>query len=223
MSIKAIAFDLDGTLVDSLPDLTNACNHIRRHYNLSELAAHDIESFLGDGSIDLIHRVLTGKKDGRDPARIDEALANYRHYYREHLTVHTRPYPQVAETLATLAARGIPLAVITNKPEQHARAILEHFGLDQYLTAIYGGDTLSERKPLPAPLYAAANDMGVETCDMLMVGDSANDVLSGKAAQSPTVLLTYGYGNTATLMQDPATTADYLLDNFQALLDLACK
>lgn len=220
MTVKAIAFDLDGTLIDSLPDLARAANHLRQHYQLNELSEAEIQSYIGDGAIELVHRVLTGKKEGRDPERIEEAFALYRDYYRKHLTIATRLYPQVRETLAELHQRHIPLAVVTNKPEAYARTILEHFQLSQYFRAIYGGDTFSERKPHPMPLQEAAKIMNIAPEEMLMVGDSANDILSGKAAGSPTALLSYGYGETDELVQNPATKADYLLHDIQSLLDL---
>lgn len=217
MPINALAFDLDGTLIDSLPDLAASANHVRSHYGLSPLPQSTIETYIGDGVQELIHRTLTGRRDGRDPERIDDALALHRDYYGSHLTVHTRPYPAVPETLRALHQQGIPMALVTNKPEKHARTILETLSLSPYFTAIFGGDSCSARKPSPVPVLAAAQALGAPPENLLMVGDSPNDILAGKAAGCQTLLVTYGYTDIPALLADPATQPDCQIDAFAEL------
>ena len=205
MTIRAIAFDLDGTLCHTLPDLVAAANASRAHMGLPPLPDATIESYIGDGIPRLVHRVLTNSRDGdadAPPAAHAEVYRYFTAYYLEHLSDKTRPYPQVPETLAALAQRGIALAVITNKNEAHAKQLLADLDLAHYFARIYGGDSLAEKKPSPLPL------------------DSANDILAGKAAGCPTVAVTYGYADVRALQQTPATRADYLIDQFAELLTL---
>ena len=223
MTIRAIAFDLDGTLCHTLPDLVAAANASRAHMGLPPLPDATIESYIGDGIPRLVHRVLTNSRDGDADAPPAEHAESYRYftaYYLEHLSDKTRPYPHVAETLSALAQRGIALAVITNKNEEHAKQLLADLDLARHFTRILGGDSLPEKKPKPLPLTTTAAAFGVAPAEMLMVGDSANDILAGKAAGCPTVAVTYGYADVRALQQTPATRADYLIDQFAELLTL---
>lgn len=218
-NIQAIAFDLDGTLIHSLPDLAASVNQMRAHYGLAPLPESTIETYIGDGALELVHRALTGDRNGRDNERVDEAFALHRDYYYDHLTVHTTLYPHVSETLEKLYQKGIPLALVTNKPEKHAKNLLKHFNIAQYFTTIYGGDTLPVHKPDPAQILAAAKDMNVEPTTLLMVGDSPNDILSGKAAGAKTLLVTYGYADIPAMLAHPNTTPDYQAKQIDELLN----
>ena len=223
MTIRAIAFDLDGTLCHTLPDLVAAANASRAHMGLPPLPDAVIESYIGDGIPRLVHRVLTNRRDGdadAPPAEHAEAYRYFTAYYLDHLSDKTHPYPQVPETLAALQQRGLALAVITNKNEEHATRLLADLNLARHFTRILGGDSLPEKKPKPLPLTSTAAAFGVAPHEMLMVGDSANDVLAGKAAGCPTVAVTYGYADVRALQQDPATRADYLIERFDELLNL---
>lgn len=218
MPLSAIAFDLDGTLIDSLPDLTASANATRAYYGMPPLSKALIKTFIGDGVVDLVRRTLNGDKDSPAPNYFDDALAYYREHYRTHLYDNTVLYPNVFDTLHSLADRGIPMAIVTNKPEAQARALLKHFALLPLFKAVYGGDTLPVRKPDPTPVLAAIRDMGATPESTLMVGDSPNDILSGKAAGCATFLLHFGYGDIAAMLQDSRTIPDYQADDFAALL-----
>ena len=223
MTIRAIAFDLDGTLCHTLPDLVAAANASRAHMGLPPLPDATIESYVGDGIPRLLHRLLTNRRDGdadAPPAEHAEAYRYFTAYYLEHLSDKTRPYPQVPETLAALQQRGLALAVITNKNETHAKQLLADLDLARVFAHLAGGDSLPEKKPSPLPLTSTAAAFGVAPHEMLMVGDSANDILAGKAAGCPTVAVTYGYADVRALQQDPATRADYLIERFDELLNL---
>lgn len=215
--VSAVAFDLDGTLIDSLPDLADSANHVRARFGLPPLPESVIETFIGDGVTHLIHRAITGDVDGRDDARIDEGLATHIAYYGEHFARRTRLYPHAAEMLAELQARDIPVALITNKIEKHARALLEKLDIIQYFSAIYGGDTLPNHKPAPDQMLALAVQLNISPARILMVGDSPNDMLSAKAAGSPTLFVTFGYTDNDALLANPATRPDAQIDSLAAL------
>ena len=215
--VRAVAFDLDGTLIDSLPDLADSANHVRAHFGLPPLPESLIETFIGDGVTHLIHRAITGHFDGRDDARIEEGLAEHIAYYGANFTRRTRLYPHVAETLAALHARHIPVALITNKIEKHARKLLEDLGIMPYFNLVYGGDTLPVHKPAPDQLLAVAKVLGLQPCEVLMVGDSPNDMLSAKAAGAPTLFVTFGYTDNDALVNNPATRPDAQIDSLAEL------
>ena len=216
-AVRAVAFDLDGTLIDSLPDLADSANHVRAHFGLPPLAESLIETFIGDGVAHLMHRALTGRREGRDEARLDEALALHLAYYGEPFARRTRLYPHVAEMLAQVRARGYPIALITNKIEKHARELLENLGIMAYFDLVYGGDTLPVHKPAPDQLLAVAKALGLAPAQVLMVGDSPNDMLSAKAAGAPTLFVTFGYTDNVALLANPATRPDAQIDALSEL------
>mgnify|MGYP000847938877 CR=1 FL=1 len=223
MTIRALAFDLDGTLCHTLPDLIAAANASRAHMGLPPLPEATIESYIGDGIPRLVHRVLTNRRDGdadAPPAEHAEAYRYFTAYYLDHLSDKTRPYPQVPETLTALQQRGLKLAVVTNKNEAPARRLLADLHIAEHFALIYGGDSLPEKKPAPLPLITATEALGVAPAHMLMVGDSANDILAAKAAGCPVAAVTFGYADTRALYETPATRADYLIDRFTQLLGL---
>lgn len=218
--IHAIAFDLDGTLVDSIADLCTAANHMRASLNLSPLPAAELTTYVGDGLSSLVHRTLSGSKDGQvDEASWTQGFTTFIAYYRNHLSVHTRPYPQVETALALFRTRGLPLAVITNKNEILAVELLCQLGLADAFSLIVGGDTLAEKKPSPMPLLHTAEVLGVPIGNLLMVGDSANDILAAKAAGALSCGVTWGYADMWQLAQNAQTKPDIIIDNLPQIDD----
>ncbi|MBF0803461.1 MULTISPECIES: phosphoglycolate phosphatase [unclassified Neisseria] len=218
--VQAVAFDLDGTLCDSVPDLAAAANATRQHMGLPPLPEHTVASYVGDGIASLVHRVLTDSRNGQaEPGRWEQAFAFFIRYYREHLSVFTRPYPETEAGLALLRSLGIPLAVVTNKNEVLATELLQQLHLADYFSLILGGDSLPEKKPSPLPLLHAAEVLGTAPADMLMVGDSANDILSAKAAGCLSVGVTFGYGDMTQLSQNPATQPDWLVGSLPEIYE----
>ena len=140
-------------------------------------------------------------------------------HYAEHIADATRPYPGVAAGLALLKSLGIPLAVVTNKSETLAVKLLRALGLADHFSLIVGGDTLSEKKPSPAPLLYAAETLGVPPQNMLMVGDSRNDILAARAAGCPAVGVSYGYADMAALSRDPATRPDLVVSSLPEIYE----
>ncbi len=218
--VQAVAFDLDGTLCDSVADLAAAANATRRHLGLPDLPEKTVESYVGDGIANLVHRVLTDSRDNRAPQdQWEEAFTFFITYYREHLSVYTRAYPQTDTGLGLLKSLGIPLAVITNKNEVLAVELLKQLRLADYFSLILGGDSLPEKKPSPLPLRHAAEVLGVDVKNMLMVGDSHNDILAAKAAGCLSVGVSYGYGDMAELSAEPATRPDWTIDALPQIYD----
>lgn len=194
MPIKAFALDLDGTLVDSIPDLAAAANHTRAAFGLPPLDAARIRYHVGDGIPSLVHRALTDERDGQAPAgQHAEALRLFLAYYGEHLADHTRPYPGVVDTLAAMRAAGFRVALLTNKAEAPARKLVEALDLARFFDLIVGGDTLAEKKPSGLPLRHVAARFDLDPAEIAMVGDSHNDVATARAAGSTAIAVSYGY------------------------------
>ncbi|WP_018150555.1 phosphoglycolate phosphatase [Leeia oryzae] len=217
MDIKAVAFDLDGTLVDSIKDLAFSANEVRKALGLPALSESRVESFVGDGAASLIARVLADDKSAEPDDSVLQRQGNtlFKEIYRTHLSRHTLPYAGVAETLAALRRQGLKLACVTNKPLHFTEPLLDVLALDPYFELIIGGDTLPEKKPHPMPLLYTAEVLGVSPHTLLMVGDSENDVKSARAAGCPVWVVDYGYAENAA-----ALGADRVISTCDALVEL---
>ena len=193
---SVILFDLDGTLIDSVPDLALAINEMLRELGRSPYDEETIRFWIGNGSAMLVRRALAGSREipeGFDEELYARAHAIFLERYARVLARATRPYPQVPETLELLKARGYRMAIVTNKPGQFVAPILERLGLAEYFDLIVGGEDLPVKKPDPAPLLYACEELGVSPGKALMVGDSANDILAAKSAGIPVLAVAYGY------------------------------
>ncbi len=191
MTIRAVFFDLDGTLVDSLPDLTDAVNHIRSLFFLPPLTESEVRLKVGKGARHLVQQALPDAA-GTD---IDRALTLFLDFNREHIADKSRLYPGILEVLQELAARDIKMAVITNKNEELSRLLLQTLGVSPFFAGIAGGDTFLERKPSPLPLLYSAANLGVAPAECLMVGDSINDIQAARQAGITSIGCTWGYGS----------------------------
>ena len=202
-NISAVIFDLDGTLIDSLPDLAASANRVRRLYQMQELPIEKIRNYIGDGMRTLIHRTLTDSRDGKNEELIEEALAEHAKYYSEHLLDKTVLFPNTENTVKSIIKKGLQVSLVTNKPEKNARKILEYFGIAELFTAIHGGDTLPKRKPNPDLLLLACEKMQVQPENTLMIGDSENDFLAARGANCKIIFANYGYGKKEYLPAEP--------------------
>lgn len=221
--VQAAAFDLDGTLVDSIPDLAASANAMRMELGLSELPRETVQSYVGDGIGVLVHRALTDSRNGQaEEALWQQGFTAFVRHYGANIANATRPYPQTEAGLGLLKSLGIPLAVVTNKSEMLAVKLLKDLNLDHYFSIVVGGDTLPERKPSPEPLRYVADVLGVECQNMLMVGDSHNDIIAAKAAGCVSVGVTFGYGDMQELSRDAATKADWLIDSLTDIYEHLC-
>lgn len=210
---QCLLFDLDGTLVDSRADLINSVNLMLDEAGLEKLHDSQVLKFVGEGARLLVERSVRAS-GGREPAppEVDHALEIFRRHYRAHLLDHTRVYPEVVETLESLG--GLPMGVVTNKPYEFTVALLDGTGLRRFFRAVYGGDSLPERKPSPAMLIEAAGACRVAPCFCLMVGDSRIDIAAGKSAGMKTCGYIPGFRGRTELAE---AGADYLIERFSEL------
>jgi phosphoglycolate phosphatase len=194
--LRFLVLDLDGTLCETRADIARAVNAALASHGLPALAMATVSGFVGDGVGRLVDRVLAAV--GADPARAPAVVASLLQHYLAHPVVETTPYPHAAEVLDRLAP--LPLAVVSNKPGELCRRILDHFGLCDRFAAVLGGDWGGPRKPDPAPLLAVAARLGLAPADGAMVGDSPVDLVAGRAAGGRTVAALYGYRPAAELL-----------------------
>ena len=211
---RLIVFDLDGTLVDSARDLAAGVNDMiaRLSPGTAPLTEPEVRAFIGEGARLLVARSLAHRGIAHDP---DEALGVFLERYRLRMLETTRPYPGVVEALQALS--GCTLAVLTNKPGDLSRAIVDGLGLSHCFARVYGSGDVP-RKPDPAGLRRLMQETGHAPADTLMVGDSGVDVLTGRAAGVRTVGVTFGFAP-ASLREHPP---DALLDDLRALPALVC-
>lgn len=193
-AIRAVLFDLDGTLLDTVADLAAAVNLMRADFGLQPLPEATIAGFVGKGADVLVHRAMTGVMDGRlEAGRFTPARAAFQARYLQQNGVAAVVYPGVLDGLEALHRAGFPMACVTNKPQVFTDPLLERHGLQGYFRHVLGGDALPRKKPDPLPLLHLAGLLGLEPGQCLMVGDSLNDAQAARAAQMPVVLVPYGY------------------------------
>ncbi|HEX7970545.1 MAG TPA: phosphoglycolate phosphatase [Stellaceae bacterium] len=211
MTQAALLFDLDGTLVDSVPDLAAAVNKLLAELGRPALSEARIAAMVGDGVAKLVERALAASDAGGVP--LHAALDRFLALYETDPTRLTRPSPGVTTVLAELGAAGWRLGVCTNKPERATRAVLGGLGLDRFFGVVLGGDSLAARKPDPAPLLTALERLGSAPADAAMIGDHRNDVMAARAAGMPAIFAHYGYGAATLAGEAP----DAVIDSFAAL------
>ncbi|MFV2035314.1 MAG: phosphoglycolate phosphatase [Halocynthiibacter sp.] len=188
---KGVVFDLDGTLVDSAPDLCAAANRMLAGLGAPALSLDQVISFIGNGVPKLVERCLAAR--ALPAACQTEALGAFSRFYAADLATLTRPYSGVTDMLEKLQGARIKMAVCTNKPESAARRLCSIMGLSQFMAAIVGGDTLSVRKPEAAPLLHVIQMLELTTQDVLYVGDSETDYLTARAANVRFAFFSGGY------------------------------
>ncbi len=212
MPVKLLIFDLDGTLVDTVEDITASLNYALQPYGLQTLTVERTVKLVGEGLTKLVEKVLDDKSYLKEPV-----LRRFLDHYSEHLTDCSVVYPHIRETLEILA--GYKKAVISNKREFLSTRLLSELGLLKEFDVIVGSDTTAEKKPSPVPVIYVLNKLGVGGNEAVMVGDSTFDMEAGRKAGVSTVAVTYGYGERQQLMK-----ADYIIDDFMELphiLDIA--
>ncbi|MGB6243150.1 MAG: phosphoglycolate phosphatase [Castellaniella sp.] len=193
MHFAGILFDLDGTLVDSIPDLADAANAMRQDMNLPPLPEALLATFVGKGVEQLVIRTLS--HDGQAPSveQVMRGLARYQDHYRVLNGRHSQLYPGVLAGLEAFRSQGARLAVVTNKDSQFTIPLLQHMGLDTYFDVVVSGDTCERKKPDPLPLLHACDLLGIQPSQALFIGDSINDALAAQAANMRALALPYGY------------------------------
>lgn len=194
LRVKAVMIDLDGTLLDTIPDLAAAANMMLEELGRPALDESLIRTFVGKGIPRLVERSLTGSLEGAaDSSLFESALPIYERCYAAVNGRHTVIYPGVIDGLERMREQGFPLACVTNKSDRFTQPLLEHMKLADYFSLVVAGDTLPKKKPDPLPLLHACRGFGIAAGAMLMIGDSQNDALAARAAGCPVFCVPYGY------------------------------
>lgn len=210
---QAILFDLDGTLVDSIPDLTTSINALFATEALSPLSHDNVRAMVGNGIAKLVERAFKARDIALDGEALAAMTERMMAIYQDHLTDETRLMDGADDILRAYAKVGVKLAVVTNKPEDFARRILERLGLAEVVHAVVGGDTCPTRKPEPEMLLHALSELGWHASRAVMVGDSLADINAAKAAFVASVVVRGGY----TTVPVDQLGADVVIDNLHQL------
>ncbi len=192
MPLRSATFDLDGTLVDSIPDLAAACHAMLAELGQPPRTDGDIHRFVGKGMAVLVERCLTWEA-APEASLLEAGIAAFRRHYADINGRASTVYPGVVDGLEAFRALGLPLGVVTNKPAAFTAPLLEHMGLAAYFEVVISGDTLAFKKPRPEPLLHACALLATEPGLNLHVGDSLNDIESARAAGCPVICVPYGY------------------------------
>jgi phosphoglycolate phosphatase len=217
-ALHAVLVDLDGTLMDTVPDLAAAANRMRAEFGLESLPVERIAAFVGKGADVLVHRALTDRLDGEaDKAAFARGRAAFYRQYHATNGQDTIVFDGVPEALDLLRAHRCKLACVTNKPREFTLPLLQRLDLADRFQVVVAGDDVQEKKPHPALLLTACARLGIAPADACMIGDSVNDALAARAAAMPVVLVRTGYnegGDISDLAAMPGVDAivDSLLD-----------
>jgi phosphoglycolate phosphatase len=219
MTAPLILFDLDGTLVDSAPDIARALNATMAEVGVPALPVARVVRCVGDGATRLVERALPpGASDAPAYPEVPDLVTRFRRHYAAAICVESRPYPGIVDVLTELAGAGTPMAVLTNKPGDLARSLLRALALDRFFDDVIGDGDGWARKPAPDGARAILARHGVPAAAALVVGDGVPDLRLGRAAGCPVAAVTWGY----TARHDlEAEAPDYLIDEAAALLVVA--
>ena len=191
--VRGLGFDLDGTLVNSLPGLASAVDATLKTLGLPEAGQERVSHWIGNGASVLIMRALNWAGCEMAKEQLDSARILFDRHYSQSVESGTELYPQASTTLKQLANDGMKMALVTNKPTPFVRPLLSSLGILDYFSVIIGGDDVVEKKPHPAPIYLVLGRLGLRANELVFVGDSRNDIQAGQAAGCPTIGFSYGY------------------------------
>lgn len=214
--IRALAFDLDGTLVDSAPGLAEAIDRTLKDLSLPVAGLARVSTWIGNGADIMMSRALTFAL-GREPQPDEQhdARALFDKHYADTVDAGSTLFPQVKQTLTALQATGLPLAIVTNKPTPFVAPLLQSLGIAEAFSLIIGGDDVPVKKPHPAAIFLVLGTFGVLPDQLLFVGDSRNDIQAAQAAGVPNVGMTYGYNYGESIA---SSQPNVTLDSFDQLL-----
>lgn len=219
LSIAVVVIDLDGTLLDTAPDLAYAANQMLAELKRPALPVEQIQSYVGNGVSRLVKRVLTENRSAEPDAQLfAQGFPIFEKYYAAHVSDQSRPFPGVMEAMDKLRAAGYALVCITNKAECYTHPLLKDTGLFDYFDLILSGDSLPRKKPDPLPLLHAVAQFNIAPEKLLIIGDSINDIQAARAAGCPVFCVSYGYQGGA-----PIDDADALLNSLLDALPLITR
>jgi phosphoglycolate phosphatase len=207
-----LVFDLDGTLVDTAPDLIGAANHVLTAEGLDPVEPHQIREQISFGARAMIVKGLELRQASRTPAEVDALLARFLSHYEANIAVHSRPFPHVVDVLRDYRARGCRLAVCTNKREGLSRILLSQLEMLHLFDGLAGRDTFAVSKPHPDHLTGAIRLAGGDAHRAVMVGDSDTDISTARAAGVPSIAVTFGY----TDVPAAQLGADEVIEDYRA-------
>lgn len=216
---ELIIFDFDGTLINSIPDLTLAINKMLSHYNLLPLTVEQVTPFIGNGAEPLVKRALEYSMQNQDISKelLEEAFDIYFSAYKEVTCAETYMYPGVLETLNYLDKEGYRMVICTNKPFGFIEPILDKLSIKKLFKCWIGEDSLSKKKPNAAPLFYLANEMNIVIENCIMVGDSKNDILAAQNSGMESIGVSYGYNYNENISDYNPTI---VVDSFSCLQKL---
>ena len=214
LAVKMVMIDLDGTLIDTVPDLAAAANRMLADLGRPAWDMAHYRAWIGNGVPRFVKRALTGEMQAEPEATLNErALALFRRHYGEAVSDLSRPYPGVVEALERLQAQGFSLACITNKAATFTAPLLKNLDLHKYFKLVLSGDSLPKQKPDPLPLRHACAHFDIDTAHGVLIGDSSNDVQAARAAGMPVICVTYGYNHGHDIRQSlPDAVVDSLTE-----------
>jgi phosphoglycolate phosphatase len=196
LAVKMVMIDLDGTLIDTVPDLAAAGNRMLADLGRPAWPPEKATTWIGNGVPRFVKRNLTGEMWAEpEEALFQQGLALFQKHYAAAVSALSRPFPGVVEGLDQLTAQGFALACITNKAEAFTLPLLKDLGLYKYFRLVLSGDSLPRQKPDPLPLHHACRHFGITPDHGVLVGDSSNDVEAARAAGMPVICVTYGYNH----------------------------
>ncbi|SNB66295.1 phosphoglycolate phosphatase [Arboricoccus pini] len=211
--MQAIIFDLDGTLVETAPDLHLVLSEVMQTLGLSAPPLSAVRGMIGDGARALLDRALAAAGQERTSQEIDHLYAEFIDRYTSEPCRTSHLYDGVTTALEEVRAQGAKLGVCTNKPQRPSELLLEALNISQFFDAVVGGDALDIRKPHPGHLQTTLDRMGADRCDAVMVGDSQNDLLTARALGVPCILVSFGYTSVPARELGP----DRVIDGFGEL------
>ena len=193
MPVDALIFDLDGTLVDTAPDLIQATNHVLNSIGRRSVSYDEFRGFVGHGAMNLIERGTLTTGGAVDSETLKRLHRNFLDYYGENISAHSKVFEGIPELLTAAKSRGLKMGICTNKVEGLSHKLLGELGLADWFGAVVGGDTLPIMKPDPAPYVEVAKRLGVDTSRTIMFGDSETDIRTAQNTGVPIIAVTFGY------------------------------
>jgi phosphoglycolate phosphatase len=212
MTLQALIFDLDGTLVDTAPDLHAATNHVLGLIGRPPISMAELRAFVGHGAMNLIERGVAATGESVDQDTLKRLHKSFLDYYGGNIADHSLVFDGLLAVLDKAQARGLKLGVCTNKVEKLSYNLLTELGMMQRFGSLVGGDTLPVMKPDPAPLFEAIARLGVDPARAMMVGDSETDIRTAQNAGVPVLAVTFGYTAQPVRGFDPTHMIDHYDD-----------